>query len=344
MLVDTATILVRSGKGGDGHVSFLRMKYIPKGGPNGGDGGHGGSVIVRASNNVSTLLDLASQHHWTAKPGESGGSKQCIGKSAPDLIIQVPVGTFVYDAETDELLSDLDEIDKEFCAAKGGAGGFGNERFKTATNQTPIQSTPGEPGETRRLRFELKLIADVGLVGMPNAGKSTLLAGISHATPKIANYPFTTLEPNLGIAELSGYRRLVFADIPGLIEGAHDGHGLGVQFLRHVERTSVLVHVLEIEPMDGSDPIDNYLTIRRELAEYSPELAAKPQVVGLSKMDLLPTDADRAAAAEMIHEKIQRRVIPFSTASRHGLDELLEACWDLAKMNEKTQADSSPDA
>jgi GTP-binding protein len=327
MLVDQAVIHVQAGKGGDGIVSMRREAYVPKGGPDGGNGGNGGDVILRATPGVDTLLDMAGRHHWRAKPGEKGRSKDQTGGRGGDMVIRVPPGTIVYDDETGHLLADLDAPHKQIIAATGGRGGFGNAHFKSATNQTPRQCTPGEPGEQRRLRLELKLIADVGLVGKPNAGKSTLLSRLSHARPKVADYPFTTLEPQLGVAELSGFRRLVIADIPGLIEGAARGAGLGHEFLRHIERTRILVHLLEIEPTDGSDPVANYMAIREELASYSPVLADKPQIIALNKADLLGDEADHHAAAELVEQAIGRRVMVISAATASGCTELLEACW-----------------
>lgn len=341
MIIDTAHILVKSGKGGDGCVSFLRMKYIPKGGPNGGDGGDGGSVFLLADPEVETLLDFAGRHHWKAESGEMGRGKQQTGKDGEDLTVRLPPGTLVYHAETGELIVDLDHEGKTFEIAKGGRGGFGNERFKTPTHQTPNEATPGEPAVEIPLRLELKLIADVGLLGKPNAGKSTLLSVVSSAQPKIADYPFTTLVPQLGIAELSsgqgksnsggtpaGYnRRLVIADIPGLIEKASEGAGLGTRFLRHVERTRLLIHVLEPEPEDGSDPIENYRVIRAELEAHSPALAEKQEVIALSKMDLLGGPEDHEVARQMIEEQLGKPVFPFSSATRVGLTELLEEAW-----------------
>lgn len=338
MIIDSANIVVKSGKGGDGCVAFLRMKYVPKGGPNGGDGGDGGSVILHASPEVDTLLDFAGRHHWKAEPGGPGQGKGCDGKKGQDLTVALPPGTLVYHAETGELLVDLDTLGKTFVIAKGGKGGRGNARFATATHQTPREAEPGEPAVEVPLRLELKLIADVGLVGKPNAGKSTLLSVVSSATPKIADYPFTTLQPQLGIAELAnhggegqpplGYgRRLVVADIPGLIEKASEGAGLGTRFLRHIERTKLLIHVLEPEPGDGSDPIENYRAIRRELEAHSPELAAKHEIIALSKMDLLGGEEDHAAAREMIGDALGKPVLSFSAATRQGLTDLLEAAW-----------------
>jgi len=329
MLVDRAVIYVRGGKGGDGMLSFRREAYVPKGGPDGGDGGRGGHVYLRATQGVDTLLDMAGRHHWYADKGQPGKGKSMSGRSAEDLIIEVPPGTLIYDDETGELLDDLDTPGKELLAARGGAGGYGNEHFKSATNQVPRQTTPGEAGQQRTLRLELKLIADVGLIGKPNAGKSTLLSRLSKARPKVADYPFTTLKPQLGIAAMSGYRRLVIADIPGLIEGAAGGAGLGHDFLRHIERTRILVHLLELEPIDGSDPINNYHVIRRELAEYSPELAAKSEIIAISKIDLLGGDEDAITGANMLEAELGQPVLPISSATGAGCDELLQRCWEV---------------
>ncbi len=327
MLVDEARIVVRSGRGGDGALSFRREKYIPKGGPDGGDGGDGGSVILEALAGLDTLLDFSGRHHWHADPGQPGGGSQRHGRSGADLIVPVPPGTLIYDDESGDLLADMEQPGTRITVARGGRGGWGNEHFKSPTNQTPRKTTPGEPGEERHLRLELKLIADIGLIGKPNAGKSTLLSAISRARPRIADYPFTTLEPNLGIAELSDHRRLVIADIPGLIEGAHAGHGLGTKFLKHIERTSLLVHLLELEPADGSDPVSNYRTVRNELASYSEPLAAKPELLVVSKLDLLGAEQDAEAAVDLIEQAIGRRPFTLSAVSGHGLDALLETCW-----------------
>lgn len=331
MLIDQAIIHVRSGKGGDGKVSFRREKYIPKGGPDGGDGGRGGDVILVATAGVDTLLDFSGRHHWHAADGGGGGSRQCHGANADDLAIRLPSGTLVYNHDTGELLGDLSAPGMRLCVARGGRGGFGNEHFKSSTNQTPRTASPGEPSEELTLRLELKLVADVGLVGKPNAGKSTLLSRVTRARPKVADYPFTTLEPNLGIAELPGERRLVLADIPGLIMGAHQGSGLGTAFLRHIERTRVLVHLLEIDPSDQSDPAENYRVIRHELNSYSPLLARKPEIVAVSKMDLLATPEDRVAAVELLEGAIGRKVLTISSVAGEGLGELLEAVWHLVQ-------------
>ncbi|MBN1490704.1 MAG: GTPase ObgE, partial [Phycisphaerae bacterium] len=274
MFVDEAEIFVRAGNGGPGCMSFRREKFIPKGGPDGGNGGDGGDVCLVADADVSTLLDLTGRHHWIARNGTPGMGKNMHGRNGEHCIIRVPPGTLVYDRDHGMLLKDLDQPGMQVCVAQGGRGGRGNEAYKSATNQAPRQADLGEPGQERWLRLELKLIADVGVVGLPNAGKSTLLSRLSRARPKIADYPFTTLEPQLGIVELSGYRRFVMADIPGLIEGAHEGVGLGDAFLRHIERTRVLVHLVDACPMDGSPtPVEAYRTIREELSKYSATLA-----------------------------------------------------------------------
>lgn len=330
MFVDHAVIQVKAGDGGNGCVSFRREKYIPKGGPDGGDGGDGGSVIAVADQNVNTLLDFRHKHHHTARRGEDGKGKNMHGASADDLIIHMPPGTLIYNDETGDVLHDLGPEDR-VVLAKGGQGGLGNDRFKSSTNQTPRESTDGTPGEVYTLRLELKLMADVGLVGKPNAGKSTLLAAVTRATPKIADYPFTTLSPQLGIAEIDPGRRLVIADIPGLIEGAADGAGLGHEFLRHIERTRVLVHLIEVEPADGSTPSENYHAIRKELASYSTLLAEKQEIIAVSKIDLLSSEEDIETAIELIRTELKLSadtpVYPISSASRQGLTELLEACW-----------------
>ena len=355
MFIDHATIFVRSGRGGNGHVSFRREKFVPKGGPDGGDGGDGGSVLLVARAGVDTLLDFAGRHHWFAAHGDPGRTRQCHGANGEDLEVPIPPGTLVYNDETNELLADLDEPGKRLAVARGGRGGIGNEHFKSPTNRTPLQATPGEPALELTVRLELKLIADIGLVGLPNAGKSTLLAAVTRARPKIADYPFTTLEPNLGIAELSSAqadnvrgtefgRRLVLADIPGLIEGAHRGLGLGTRFLRHIERTRLLVHLVELDPLtvspgtaetsetsSGIDPVENYRIIRNELANFSPLLPEKPEIVAINKMDLLGNDADRAAAVELFREAIGGTVFAVSAATGLGLPELLDACWRQVK-------------
>lgn len=283
MFIDQALIYVRSGKGGDGAVHFRREKYVPFGGPDGGDGGKGGDVILEVRPTLNTLYAFRHQTKFRAKDGANGAKQNMTGRSGGDLIIQVPPGTIVYDAESGELLGDLVDPEQRLLVATGGRGGRGNSRFATARNQAPRVAERGEPAQERKLRLELKLIADIGIVGVPNAGKSTFLASVTNAKPKIASYPFTTLEPNLGVAELDEDTTLVLADIPGLIEGAHTGVGLGHDFLRHIQRTRVLIHLL-----DGlsEDPLSDYIQINSELALFDPELGDKPQVVALNKIDV----------------------------------------------------------
>jgi len=330
MLIDRAVIYVRSGKGGDGCLSFRREKYVPKGGPDGGDGGKGGDVVLVGDESLNTLLPLTPRPHYRAVNGRPGMGKSMHGADGADRVVKVPLGTLVYDKDSGELLAEIVEPGQRVVAAAGGRGGFGNEHFKSATNQTPRQHTEGEPWTERTLRLELKLIADVGLIGKPNAGKSTMLRAVTHASPKVADYPFTTLSAHLGTAELGDDRRLVIADIPGLIEGAAAGAGLGHDFLRHVERTKVLVHLLDVCPSDGSEPAENYAAVRAELAEYSTALGRKPEIVVLNKIDLLEEDrrADAVGRLEArLHLPGDRAVLPASGATRAGTAELLEVCW-----------------
>lgn len=332
MFIDHAIITVKAGDGGNGCASFRREKYIPKGGPDGGDGGDGGSVLAVGDPNKQTLLDFRHQRLWKARRGEDGRGKKQYGSTMEDIELHLPPGAIITDQETGELLADL-QPGQRVVLAKGGKGGLGNDHFKSSTNQAPRDFTPGQPGQQRTLSVELKLIADVGLVGKPNAGKSTLLAALTRATPKIADYPFTTLTPQLGIAELDADRRLVIADIPGLIEGAAQGAGLGHEFLRHIERTSVIVHLLEVDPADGSDPVENYRVVRAELAAHSPLLAQKPEIIALSKVDLLgDKPEDTSAALALIRAGLQlgrnQELYPISAANRTGLPELLEVAWN----------------
>jgi GTP-binding protein len=339
MFVDEAKIHVKAGDGGNGCVSFRREKSTPKGGPDGGDGGRGGSVIFIADPNKDTLLDFAGKHHWKARSGQSGEGKKKAGEDGEDLVVYVPVGTMVFDLDTDTLLADLTTPEVEVVIAKGGRGGKGNWHFKSATNQTPRFAVPGRDGEERNLKLELKLIADVGLVGMPNAGKSTLLASVSAARPKVAAYPFTTLDPQLGIVEVGNDRRIVMADIPGLIEGAKDGAGLGHAFLRHIERTKIIVHMLDLFPADESDPAGNYKTIRKELEAFSPELAEKREIIVASKLDLAMDDK----ALKALRKKLKgKEVLAVSGASRQGLTELLEKIWSvLAEVKHQAGVDAA---
>ncbi len=345
MFIDEAEITVRGGNGGRGCISFRREKYIPKGGPKGGDGGRGGDVVFFADENVNTLFDFSGQHHWNAPNGEPGRGKQQYGLAGEDMIVRVPPGTLVYDRDTRELIVDMSPAGARHVIAKGGKGGFGNEHFKSSTNQAPKNAEPGEPGEQRRLKLELKLIADVGIVGLPNAGKSTLLSAISDAKPKIANYPFTTLQPQLGIAALDAQRRLVFADIPGLIEGAADGAGLGHEFLRHIERTKILVHLVDIAPENESDPAENYAMIRRELARYSPTLAEKPEIIALNKTDVLD-EADAAKRIAKFGKALKlghaEPLLSISAATGAGTREMLEQVWKTLRPKVENWKESEP--
>ncbi len=323
MFIDEVDIYVKSGDGGDGCVSFRREKFEPRGGPDGGDGGRGASVYIQADENLNTLTHLTGHHHWKAPPGRPGMSKKMHGHSGQDVIIRVPPGTLIYDTDIDLLIKDLVEPDQKVCVGKGGRGGRGNRMFATSTIQAPRYAEEGKPGRERNLHLELKLVAELGLVGMPNAGKSTLLAHVSSARPKVANYPFTTLQPSLGIAELEFHHRLVIADIPGLIEGAHEGSGLGDEFLKHIERTSIIAHIIDILPPTG-DPFDNYQLIRNELEKYSPTLSSKPEIIAVNKMDL--TGADEAF--EQFAEKLPNKTLfPISAYTGKGLPPLLEHAW-----------------
>ncbi|NPB06558.1 MAG: GTPase ObgE [Aquificae bacterium] len=324
--VDRAEIFVKAGKGGDGAVAFLREKYRPKGGPAGGDGGKGGDVIIQATSSKKTLLDFEYKRRFKAEDGEPGKGKKMHGKKGKDLVILVPVGTVVKDAETGEVICDLTKDGQRCVVARGGRGGRGNARFATPTDQAPTYAEKGEPGEERRLLLELKLIADLGLVGFPNAGKSTLLSRLTRARPKIGSYPFTTLKPNLGVMELDELRRLVVADVPGLIEGAHKGAGLGHEFLRHVERTKFLAFLLDSSDAREREPIQAYEALQRELELYSPKLAQKPRVVVATKIDAL---TDRSLLTEL-KEYFEGKGIPFfavSAVTGEGLNELKEGLW-----------------
>ncbi len=327
MFIDQANIWIKAGDGGHGCMSFRREKFIPKGGPDGGDGGKGGDVFFEAVNNVDTLLDFAGKHHWRAGNGQPGEGCLRQGSDGEDLVIRVPPGTLIIDTEIDLTLKDLNEVGMKVCVCRGGKGGKGNKTFAGPTNQSPRYATPGQPGQERNIKLELKLIADVGLVGLPNAGKSTLVSRCSQARPKIADYPFTTLEPVLGIVELSDFRRYVLADLPGLIEGASEGSGLGHDFLKHIERTKIIAHIIDIMPVDGSDPFENYKTIRSELNKYSEALGQKPEVIIANKTDL---DHDGKALREL-EEKLQKPIHPISAVTGSGIKELAELLWQKVK-------------
>jgi GTPase len=336
MFVDHAEIVVKAGDGGTGCVAFIRERYRPKGGPSGGNGGWGGSVYLVATQGVDTLLDFTHAHHHSAKNGLPGEGSNRHGADGADLIVKVPVGTLVYDRDTGVLLKDLTSVGDRVCIAVGGQGGRGNKSFASPTQQAPHISDAGEPGEERNLRLDLKLIADVGLVGLPNAGKSTLLASVSKATPKIAPYPFTTLKPQLGIAELSGFRRFVMADIPGLIEGAHEGHGLGDEFLRHIERTRVIAHVIDVCPLEGDPtPVQAYRILRNELNKFSPVLAEKTEIVVANKTDLDPD----GEAVSMLRDALDCPVLSISAATGSGLGELMERLWGFVEKDKPRVAD-----
>jgi GTP-binding protein len=333
--IDECTISIRAGRGGDGRATFRREPFVPRGGPSGGDGGDGGSVILVADDQLSTLLDLRYQKRYTAENGEHGQGRDKYGKAGADTIVRVPACTVVYDAESGESLVDLVENGQTFVAARGGKGGRGNIHFATSTNQSPTRAEPGEPGEERDLRLELKLLADAGLLGFPNVGKSTFIASVSRARPKIADYPFTTLTPNLGVVALSGGRSFVLADVPGLIEGASEGHGLGLRFLRHLERTQVLVHLIERSDDPDRDPERDFDVINRELARYDETLAGRPQLVALNKIDLTETrDALPQLRTAFAARGIELYAI--SGVTGEGMKELLEAIWrKLGKRHEK---------
>ena len=320
MFLDYVEIQVKGGDGGPGASSFRRESYAPRGGPDGGDGGRGGDVLLRADGQMSTLMDYRYKQQYAAPPGKRGEGSNCTGRSGDDLVLRVPPGTVVRDLESGDVLGELVEDGSELVVAPGGKGGWGNARFATATNQAPRRADPGLPGEERRIALELKLIADVGLVGEPNAGKSTFLSAVSAATPKVADYPFTTLTPNLGVVQLTGHRTFVVADIPGIIEGAHEGKGLGHQFLRHIERTRTLAILI---PSDALEPQEEYDRLTSELRAYSEELAAKPHCVVFTKADLLPPEWP----APKVDAQGAWGQFVISSVARRGLDELLEGLW-----------------
>lgn len=337
MLVDDVKIYVRSGDGGNGVVSFRREKYVPHGGPNGGDGGKGGDVIFQVNTNLNTLFYFKQHVHHKAKGGANGGSSNKTGANADDLILTVPAGTIIKDADTGDVLADLTQADDTFTVVQGGRGGRGNARFVSSSNRAPRMAERGAPGEERWLRLELRLIADVGLVGVPNAGKSTLLSVVSNAKPKIANYPFTTLDPNLGVV-VYDHRDLVFADIPGLIEGAHEGIGLGHSFLRHVQRCRVLIHVL-----DGmsDDPVADFNQINTELALYDDTMREKPQIVVFNKMDL----PDAQEYFPLVQEALDQRgitVMPISAATQHNIQQLIQTAFtEIDKLPEASEVETT---
>lgn len=321
--IDRAEVEVEAGKGGDGIVAFRREKYVPAGGPAGGNGGRGGSVILVALENLQTLLDFQYTHRFKAEDGSRGGPNNRTGAAGGDLIIEVPCGTVVYNAETGELLGDLVEPGQTLCVAEGGKGGLGNKYFLSNRNRAPEYALPGLPGEKRLLRLELKLLAEVGIIGLPNAGKSTLISALSAARPKVADYPFTTLVPNLGVVRKPSGDGTVFADIPGLIEGAHQGAGLGHEFLRHIERTRLLLHLVDVT---SPDPIADYQTIQQELQAYGRGLAERPQILALNKVDAVDEETAEAIAQKLAALS-QTSVFLISAVTRRGLEELLQQIW-----------------
>ena len=321
MFIDEVRILVKAGDGGNGCLAFRREKYVPRGGPSGGDGGRGGDVLLVANEHQNTLLHLRYNPEHKAERGRHGEGSNRTGADGHSIEVSMPVGTVVYDDDTGERLFDLAHPGDRFTVARGGRGGRGNARFATSTHQAPTEHEPGRPGEEKHLRLELKLLADVGLVGFPNAGKSTLISRISAARPKIADYPFTTLEPNLGVVELPDFKSFVVADIPGLIEGAHLGHGLGTRFLRHIERTRLLVHLVDVSPASGRDPVEDFETVQRELASFSELLVEKPMIVVASKMDIAQ-DPERVESLRHHVEAQGFEFFEISSATGQGIDKL----------------------
>ncbi len=338
--IDKATISLKAGNGGNGVVRFRREKYVPAGGPAGGDGGKGGDIILEVDPSLSTLIDFRYRHKYRAEDGEDGQSSNKYGKDGGDLVIKVPQGTVLKDPESGDALADLVTPGQRVVAAQGGRGGRGNTHFKTATRQAPQFAEQGLPGEARSLVLELKLLADVGLVGYPNVGKSTLISVVSAAKPKIADYPFTTLIPNLGVVSVGEGNSFVLADIPGLIEGAHAGVGLGHAFLRHVERCQVLVHLLDMSGYEGRDPREDYEQILAELAKYSPALAERPQIVAANKMDLPGAEDNLALFRERYP---QMTVFPISAATRQGVDQLISRVWEEVSRVRKELAEKQPE-
>ena len=338
MFADRATIYVKSGKGGDGHVSFRREKYVPDGGPDGGDGGKGGDVIVEVDEGLNTLTDFRHIRKYHAEPGENGGKKNCRGKNGSDIIIKVPAGTVIKEAESGKVITDMSGDNRRVILLKGGRGGNGNQHYATSTMQAPKYAQPGQPAKELTLLLELKVIADVGLVGFPNVGKSTFLASVTNARPKIANYHFTTLNPNLGVVDFEDGNGFVIADIPGLIEGASEGVGLGFEFLRHIERTKVIIHMVDAAGSEGRDPIEDIYTINKELESYNPEIAVRPQVIAANKTDLIYENENEII--DKLRKEFEPKGIPvfaISAVSKKGVQDLLYHVKNiLAGMDDKT--------
>lgn len=338
--VDEAAISVEAGKGGNGCLSFRREKYIPRGGPDGGDGGDGGSVILEADDAINTLIDYRYVRQYRAQSGEGGKGRNCTGGKGDDLVLRVPVGTSVFDVDTEEVLGDLTKIGQQLVVAQGGWHGLGNTRFKSSTNRAPRQITPGKPGEQRNIRLELKVLADVGLLGLPNAGKSTLIRSVSAAKPKVADYPFTTLVPNLGVVRVGAHRSFVMADIPGLIKGASDGAGLGIRFLKHLVRSRLLLHVVDMAPFDGKEPKEAVEEIVGELEGFSPTLASRERWLVLNKLDMV-AEEERDQLCEELVKSLgwEGPVYKVSAIKSDGLEAL---CWDIMRwIEEKSEAEAS---
>ena len=331
MFIDKANIHIKGGKGGNGVVAWRREKFEPSGGPYGGDGGRGGSIILKADEGIRTLMDFRYKRKYLGQNGEDGRSKKQFGKAGEDIIVKVPVGTIVKDEATGKVIVDLKEKDQEFIIAKGGRGGRGNAKFATATRQAPGFAEPGTKGKERDIILELKLLADVGLVGFPNVGKSTFLSMVSAAKPKIANYHFTTLKPNLGVVRVADEKSFVMADIPGIIEGASEGVGLGHEFLRHIERTRVLVHIIDVSGIEGRDPVEDYYTIREELLEYNPKLKDKPEIIVGNKMDIPGAEEGLQKLKDEFKDK---EIYSLSAATSKGVDELKYAIWNVLENTE----------
>jgi len=341
MFIDRAKIYVQGGDGGNGVTAFRREKFVPRGGPSGGDGGRGGNVYLVADSSLNTLLHLRYNPRHIAERGAHGEGSNRSGRTGADLEVRVPVGTQVVDAETGELVYDLDQDGRRWLAACGGRGGFGNAHFATSTNRAPRYHQTGNNGDARELQLELKLLADVGLVGFPNAGKSTFISTVSAARPKIADYPFTTLEPHLGVVDLGDFRTMVIADIPGLIEGAHAGAGLGDRFLRHIERTKLLLHMVDVSSLSGRETVSDYETVNRELASYNPDLAARPQIVVATKIDALD-DPNRLESLRAQAEADGKQFFAISSATNRGISELINAL--AARLDELKISESKNDA
>jgi GTPase len=323
--IDEAKIQVQAGNGGNGACSFLRLKFMPFGGPDGGNGGDGGSIFLSADESINTLVDYRYIRSYQAENGEKGSGSNCTGKSGQDLILRVPVGTIIYDEDTNEFIADLKEPHEQACVAQGGRHGVGNAAFKSSINRSPRRTIPGQEGERKNLRLELKVLADVGLVGMPNAGKSTLISAMSAARPKIADYPFTTLHPHLGVVRLAPFNSFVIADLPGLIEGAAEGAGLGIRFLKHVARTRLLFHVVDVLPADESDPVENVKIIMQELQKFDEDLVKKECWLVLNKVDLLPPEKITSHCEDIVKRlNWQGRVFKTSGVAKIGLDELAQ--------------------